>query len=200
MSSYDYKGDLSIDRGPISIKTDISDCMKFFDGLDVNRNQIQSRLMRTTGQGAVIAARRGFGKTLRNRTGNLKRHITYVMGDKGSRVTIYSDANSGKATSGVRTSRRLLTYGISHEHRRIARYGFMLAKGFTAGAATSWGMRFQVGGRWVTVRTLRVAPKDWLEPPVIRYADSYDLHNRLEKELQKQIDYWEKRITGENLK
>jgi len=184
----------------VVVKTDIEDCLKFFDGLDVNRRKIQERLMRTTGQGAVRAAKQGFSRTLRNRTGNLKKHIRYVMGSKAEYITVYSDAQSDKATSGLRTSRRFLKYGITREHRRIARYGFMLAHGFIARATSSWGMRFQVGGQWVTKFSVEVFSRDWLEPSVVRYADSTDLHNRLESELQKQIDYWEKRITGGNLK
>lgn len=190
----------NLDDGAISVKTDIEDCMAFFDGLEVNKTQIRKRLMRVTGRGAVQAAKRGIGNTLHNRTGNLKRGMTYTMGWQGEYVKVYSGADSGKATSGLRPSQRFLRHGITHEHRRNARYGFMLASGYTATATSSWGMRFQVGGVWVTKHSIRVSPKDWLEPSVIRYADSNDLHNRLEKELQNQINYWEKRITGGNLK
>ena len=190
MAQYNYK------TGDLSIKTSIEDCMKFFDGLEVNRTQIQSRLMRTTGQGAVNAAKRGFGNTLKNRTGNLKRHIRYVMGSKARYVTVYSDADSGKATGGTRDTKR----GWSREKRRIARYGFILAWEYTINATKPWGLRFQVGGRWVTKHSITVRPKDWIEPSVVKYADSYDLHSRLDKELQKQINYWEKRLTGGNLK
>lgn len=186
--------------GEFSIKAEVSECMAFFDGLNVNKTQIQKRLMRVTGQGAVQAAKRGIGRTLHNRTGNLKKGMTYTMSWKGNYVKVYSGADSGKATSGLRRSQRFLKYGISHEHRRNARYGFMLASGYTATATTSWGMRFQIGGVWKTKHSITVSPKDWLEPSVLRYVDSNELNLRLEKEFQKQIDYWEKRITGGNLK
>ena len=202
MASYDYKtkGTTFNSDDAISIKTDISDCLKFFDGLDVNRVQIKRRLMKVTGRGAVLAAKRGVGNTLHNRTGTLKKGMTYTMGWQGEYVKIYSKADSGKATAGLRRSQRFLKYGITHEHRRTARYGFMLAYGYTATATSSWGMRFQVNGKWVTKHQIRVEGKDWLAPSVIRYADSNDLHNRLQKEFQNQINYWEKRITGGNLK
>lgn len=182
-------------NGAISVKTDISDCMKFFDGLDVNRRKIQERLMRTTGQGAVKAAKQGFSRTLKSRTGNLKRHIRYVMGFKADYVKVYSDAQSNKATSGARATSR----GISFESSRLARYGFMLAKGYTITDQNAEVLTFQIGGQWKRKHRIKVEAKDWIEPSVVRYADSNELHNRLDKEFQKQIDYWEKRITGGNL-
>lgn len=189
---------VSAQNGSVMVKTDIEDCMKFFDGLDVNHRRIQERLMRTTGQGAVRAAKQGFSRTLKSRTGNLKKHIRYVMGWKGEYIKVYSDAQSSKATSGSRDTKR----GISFGTPRLARYGFMLAKGFTITDlhAESLVFRDSRDGKWVRKHTVTVPPKDWLEPQVIRFADSSELTHRLDKELQKQIEYWEKRITGGNLK
>lgn len=183
-------------NGALSIRVDIRDCMKFFDGLEVNSRRIQERLMRTTGQGAVSAAKRGMTRTLHNRTGRLKKGIVYTMGHKGDYVSIYSGATSDKETAAKRSVRK----GLSHEKGRKARYGFMLATGYTIEAKTSKGLVFQVDGQWKKKRTITVRPKDWLEPSVLRFADSSDLTHRLDKELQKQIDYWEKRITGGNIK
>ena len=184
--------------GSVSVKTDISDCMKFFDGLDVNRRRIQERLMRTTGQGAVSAAKRGFGRTLKVRSGNLKRHIRYVMGWKADYIKVYSDAQSSKATSGSRDTKR----GISFSSPRLARYGFMLASGYTIRDVNCETLTFRDSrdGSWVRKHEVTVKAKDWLEPSVIRFADSTDLTQRLDKELQKQINYWEKKITGGNIK
>ena len=39
----------------ISIQAQVDECLRFFEGLNVNMNQIRKRLMRTTGQGAVNA-------------------------------------------------------------------------------------------------------------------------------------------------
>lgn len=182
----------------ISIQAQVDECLRFFEGLNVNMNQIRKRLMRTTGQGAVNAAKRNFSKGLRNRTGNLKKHIRYVLGTQSKYVKIYSDAQSDRETSGIRTSKRFEKYGITREHRRKARYGFMLAKGYDIDASSSWGLRFQIGDKWFTKHHIHVDAKDWLEPNVVRYANSVDLQTRLDKEFQKQIDYWEKRIVGKN--
>lgn len=181
--------------GEFSIKAEVSECMAFFDGLNVNKTQIQKRLMKVTGRGAVQAAKRGISRTLRNRTGNLKKGMTYTMDWKGNYVKIYSSADSGKATQ-----RAMGRNGLRVGKARNARYGFILASGFEATATSSWGMRFQVGGEWKTRHSLKVGAKDWLEPSVIRYVDSNELDIRLEKEFQNQINYWEKRITGGNLK
>ena len=182
------------ENGSISIKVYVDDCIKFFDGLDVNRNQIKKRLMRTTGQGASQAAKRGFTKTLRVRTGRLKKSITYRMDSISCDVTVVSTADSGKAT--YRTMGKRGRVG----RKKNARYGYMLAWGYDIDASTSRGLRFQIDGQWKTRHHVEVKARDWIEPPVDRYADSADLKKRLDKEFQKQVDYWEKRITGGNLK
>lgn len=176
--------------GFISIETYIDDAMKVFDGFDVNKNQIQKRLMRTTGIGAKNYAKKNF-KVLHSRTGKLKKSITYVLGTDGKKVVITNNAESGKLTA----RREMIRGGTRYGKAQKARYGFMLAHGYTIESKTSKGLIFQIGGKWIRKHKVTVKPKDWIEPPVDRYVDSMELKQRLDAELQRQIDYWEKRLT-----
>lgn len=181
----------SVNDGFISIEADIDDALRVFDGLAVNQKQIQKRLLRTTGMGAKNYAKKNF-RLLKSRTGRLKKSITYRLGRDGNYVVITNSAESDKATARRQTTRRG-RLGVA----RKARYGFILAHGFTnVSKNETRPMRFKASdGRWVSTYRYTVHPKDWIEPPVERYVNSYDLKQRLDAELQRQIDYWEKRLT-----
>ena len=189
-------GEAATDRGFISIETYVDQALAVFDGLQVNVNQIKKRLMTTTGRGAKNYAKRNFN-VLKSRTGTLKKSIDYRLGKDGDYVVITNNATSGKATE----RRELLSSGSKRRNTtglgvaRNARYGFMLAHGYVSTAKTSRGLTFNINGKWVTKMQVIVQPKDWIEPPVDRYVDSSENHNKMDKELQRQIDYWEKRLT-----
>lgn len=183
-----YVGDAADTRGFISIETYVDQALAVFNGLEVNSTQIQKRLMRTVGSGASGYLKKNF--KLHSRTGTLKKSITYRLGRNGDYVVITNNATSGKATA-RRENLKRGNLGVE----RNARYGFMLAHGYVVVAKTSKGLTFNINGKWVTKHSVIVQPKDWVEPPVERYTDSSELQTRLDKELQKQIDYWEKRLT-----
>ena len=178
------------DNSFISIETYVDQAMAVFDGLEVNSTQIQKRLMRTVGSGASGYLKRNFNKVLHSRTGTLRKSITYRLGRNGDYVVVTNNATSGKATT-RRENLKRGNLGVA----RNARYGFMLAHGYVVTAKTSRGLTFNINGKWVRKHFVIVQPKDWVEPPVERYTDSSDLQSRLDKELQRQVDYWEKRLT-----
>jgi len=188
--TYKY-GHLNDSSGFISIQADIDDALAFFDGLEVNQKQIQKRLLRTTGIGASKYAKKNFN-ALKSRTGKLKKSITYRLGKDGNYVVVTNTAESDNATA-----RREITKRGKLGAARKARYGFMLAHGFTnVSKSENRPMRFLASdGRWVSVYRYAVRARNWIEPPVDKYVNSYDLQLRLDAELQRQIDYWEKRLT-----
>ena len=165
----------------ITVKADIDECLNFFSGLDVNRKAIKNKLLSAVGTGAKQAVKRNYGATLRRRTGTLYKSIFSKVKWDGTGVYVSNRANSGKPTG---------------KDGRNARYGFMLAAGYTVEAKTPKGLTFNINGKWVRKHSVTVAPKDWVEPAVIRYARSADCSSRMETAFQKQIDYWERRITG----
>lgn len=171
--------------GYIRIGADISQCMSFFDGLDVNKKAIQKNLLRTVGTGAKQATKKNLNHYLRRRSGTLYKSITSRLSRSGKSVVISNNAESGKNTA---------------KDGRAARYGFMLAAGYTIEAKTSKGLTFNIDGQWFRCHSVTVHEKDFVEPSVDRYVNSADCGARIDKEFQKQVDYWERRITGGNSK
>lgn len=165
----------------ISVKADIQEALHYFDGLNVNMKTIKKYLMRSLGTGARRAAKQGYGASLNKRTGKLYKSINYKVRSNGNRLYVSNDAESGKNTA---------------KDGRAARYGFMLASGYTIEAKTSRGLRFNINGKWITKHSVTVQPIDWLEPPVQRYIDSPKSNADLERALDKQLDYWGKRLAG----
>lgn len=172
------------DDGYIRITADISECLAFFDGLEVNKDAIRANILRRVGTGGKQAVKRTFGSYLHKRSGELYRTIKSVLPKKGKSkaVVITNSATSDKPTS---------------KDGRNARYGFMLASGYTIQGKNGGLLTFNIDGHWYRKHSVTVRPVDWVEPTVEKYTNSADCHQRLEAEFQRQIDYWDKRISGE---
>ena len=165
----------------ISVKTDVSEALELFEGLDVNRKAITKNLLSTVGTGAKQAVKKSYNHYLHKRSGKLYKSISSRVARSGDYVAITNNADSGKHTS---------------KDGRLARYGFMLASGYNITPKHARFLQFQVNGQWVRKYNIRVAPVDWVEPPVLKYVDSGDAREKLDKALQKQVDYWDKRLGG----
>ena len=165
--------------GAISVKAEIDECLKFFDHLDVNKAAITKGLMTAVGRGARKTVRQNLNHYLHRRSGTLKSRMKYVV--YGKNVDIYSDADSGKRTA---------------KDGRTARYAFMLAAGYTIKAKTSKGLTFNINGQWFRKYSVKVEPKDFVEPSVEKYMRSTQYKADIDKEFQKQIDKAENKIIG----
>lgn len=165
----------------IQVKAQIDECLKLFDGMNANKKMIRKYLMRSIGTGAKRAAKQGYGAVLSKRSGKLYKSIKSNLRFDGSKLYITNDADSGKNTA---------------KDGRAARYGFMLASGYTIEGKTDRGLTFNVNGKWITKHKVTVPPKDWIDPPVNRYMEGPRSDEDLEKALAKQVAYWEKRLTG----
>lgn len=179
----EYLGD-----GIISIKADITEAQKFLTELGLKKKTINKALLRSAGTGGRQAIRRNYKNVLHQRSGKLYKSITSYVYRNGTRVVFTNDADSGKNTA---------------KDGRIARYGFMLASGYTVESKSKTKpMRFLASdGKWVTRWKFSVDKNgngiDWVEAPIRRYANSPDLETRLNTAFQKQIDKWEKKHGGE---
>lgn len=173
-----------LDDGIISIKADIAEAQKFLTELGLKRKTINKALLRSVGTGGRQAVRRNYKTILKQRSGKLYKGITSYVYRNGTRVVFTDEADSGKNTS---------------KDGRIARYGFMLASGYTnTPKKKNEPMRFLAAdGKWVSTYGYTVKPKDWMEAPLERYANSLDIHQRIDKAFQKQVDKWEKKHGGQ---
>lgn len=165
------------ETGFISIKPEISECLDFFNGLDVNKTMIKKKIMASVGTGSKQAVKRGMGKYLHKRSGTLYKSVFSRVYRDGRAVYISNNAKSEKGQ----------------------RYGFILANNYDINAKTPTGLTFNINGKWFRKHSVHVEGRDWVEPSVNKYVNSADCANRMNKTFQKQVDYWEKRITGRNL-
>lgn len=168
-----------VDDGVISLKTDIDGAMNLFRGMDVNRKVITKKILQAVGTGGRTAMRRAYRSVLKKRTGTLYKSIRSYVRKNGYELVFTNNANSGKKTA---------------KDGRIARYGFMLASGYTIPKNnTDKLLTFQINGKWFRMHSVEVKAKDFTEKPLERYTTSADMQVRMDKVLDKQIDYWEKR-------
>lgn len=164
----EYLGD-----GIVSVKADIKDAMDFFSTLGVSEKTIGKAILRSVGQGGRKAMRKGYNAVLKKRTGTLYRSLKYIVYRNGKTLVFTNDASSGKRTS---------------KDGRVARYGFMLASGYTVNGTSEDGTKWS--------RT--VTPRDFTEGPVGRFMKSNDCENRIDKAIEKQITKIEKKLGVED--
>ena len=165
--------------GIISIQGELQNCYRLLDGLEHNNKTVRKYIMRAAATGARQYVKRQYKSVLHKRSGTLYKSITSYVDRKGYKIIFTNNATSDKPTS---------------KDGRLARYGFMLASGYTiepkAGHKT---LTFNINGKWIRKHSVTVQPKDFVEGPVERYFNSFEDDLRMEKAAQKQVDYWEKR-------
>lgn len=157
--------------GLISIKADVIECVRFFDGINDNEKSIKKSIMSQIGQGGRIAVRKQYPGVLHKRTGKLFKSIRYKVYKSGDAVVFSANADSGKNTSKL---------------GRRARYGYMLAAGYSITAKKDW-LTFFADGSWHKVKEVRVNSFDFMERPIERFMDSHDAEERMDKAFDKQL-------------
>lgn len=162
----EYIGD-----GIISIKADVDQALRFFDGLGKSERSITRAIGTQVGIGGRNAVRKFYPSILNKRTGKLYKSIYYKV--KKNEVIISANADSGKHTA---------------KDGRLARYGYMLAAGYQIERK-----RIDKDGKEVKTK-ITVRPKDFVESPVDRYMMSGDLKARIDKAFDKQLEKVAKKL------
>lgn len=169
-----YLGD-----GLVSVKADVDEALRFFENLNVSEKTISKAILRSVGQGGRKAMRSGYNAVLKKRTGKLYKSLMYKVYRNGKTLVFTNNADSGKRTA---------------KDGRIARYGFMLASGYTIEAKKGDYLTFNINGKWMKKESVTVTPRDFADTPVNRFLKSQDCDDRIEKAVQKQITKIEKKL------
>ena len=171
-----------ISAGVISLQVELQECYRFLDGIEHNNKTVRKYIMRAASTGGRQYVKRQYKSVLRKKTGQLYKTMTSYVNRTGYQIVFTNSADSGKRTAA---------------DGRTARYGFMLATGYTIPKNKEKKLltfRDSRDGKWVRkYGPIEVKAKDFVEAPVDRYFDSHDCEERMEKATQKQVDYWEKR-------
>lgn len=162
-----------IGQGIISIKAEVDECLRFFDGLGASDKTITKGIMTQVGQGGRSEVRKRYPGIIHKRTGKLFKSIKYKVYKNGQNVIFSANADSGKKTS---------------KDGRLARYGYMLASGYSITAKDPHKyLTFNINGKWVKKKSVTVAPRDFIEAPIDRYMESGELERRIDKAFDKQL-------------
>ena len=167
-----------IGSGIISVKAEVDQVLRYFDGLGASDKSITKGIMTEVGKGGRKKARAYYPAVIRKRTGRLFKSIRYKVYKNGQSVIFSANADSGKKTS---------------KDGRLARYGYMLASGYTITAKKDW-LTFNINGKWVKKKSVTVAPRDFIEAPIDRYMDSGELRESMDNAFEKQLKKIEKKL------
>ena len=170
-----------IEAGIVSLEADLQECYRLLDGIQHNNKTVRKYIMRAASTGGRQYIKRQYKTVLRKRSGTLYNSITSYVDRRGYKIIFTNSATSDKASAA---------------DGRRARYGFMLASGYTVPKDENARklLTFNINGKWIrTYKHITVEPKDFTEGPVERYFMSVDCTARMEKAAQKQVDYWNKR-------
>lgn len=166
-------------EGIISIKADVLECVRFFDGLSMSEKSVTRAIMSQVGQGGRKAVKRQYPGILHKRTGKLFKSIRYKSFKNGQSIIFSANADSGKRTS---------------KDGRIARYGYMLASGYDIQAKNEDWLTFYASGKWHKVKSVHVDPFDFMERPINRYMDSHEAKESIDKAFDKQLQKLGKKL------
>lgn len=169
--------------GVISIQGELQNCYRLLDGIAHNNKTVRKYIMRAASTGARQFIKRNYKSVLNKRTGTLYKSITSYVDRNGYKIIFTNNATSNKPTS---------------KDGRLARYGFMLAHGYTIEPKPgNKVLTFNINGKWKRAHSVTVRERDFIAEPVERYFNSFEDDARMEKAAQKQVDYWEKRAAAE---
>lgn len=171
-------------NGIVDVEADVQQALKFFENLNVSEKSITKSVLRGIGTGGKKAMKQGYNAVLRKRTGALYKSLKYYFYKNGKSIVFSNSASSEKRTA---------------KDGRVARYGFMLASGYEIEPkqAHKW-LTFQVDGKWVKVKKVKVLARDFTEGPVERFVNSSECDNRIDKELQRQVSRIERKLGVSN--
>lgn len=155
----------------VSLETDLDEAMKLFDGLEKGQNTIRRHLLAGIGTSAKNKAKTYSKNLINKRSGNLYKSFKRIITRNGKAAIIETKARAANQVF----------------------YGYALAKGATIKANHSDYLTFQINGKWVKKKEVKLPERDYLSEPVERYINSAECKLQMNKLVQREIDKLEKK-------
>ena len=149
----------------ISLETDFDEAFNLIDGLGKEFPKIRRKVLAGIGTTAVKKSKTAYRGMLQKRTGNLYKSIKRSVVKSGKAVVIYPRAKSSNNVA----------------------YGFPLAKGSVIRAKDDDYLTFQVNGRWVKKKEVRVPSHDFVEGPINSYLGSKAHKDQMDQIIEKEL-------------
>lgn len=155
----------------ISIKADLDEAMKLFDGLEKESPKIRRRLLAGIGTSIKNRSKKAYRSLLKKKSGNLYKSLKRRVVKSGKAVVIDAKARAENHVF----------------------YGYALAEGSTITAKKDKYLTFQIDGKWVKKESVKLPEKDYVSAPAERYLGSAEYRQQIDKLVQKEIDKLEKK-------
>lgn len=155
----------------LSIKTDLDEAMKLFDGLEKESPKIRRRLLAGIGTTVKNKAKREYKALLKQKSGNLYKSLKRRVIKSGKAVVVDAKARA----------------------KNQVFYGYALAEGSTITAKSQKYLTFQVDGKWVKKESVKLPENDYISKPAERYLGSAEYRQQIDRLVQKEIDKLEQK-------
>lgn len=155
----------------LSVETDIKEALDMLEGLGGKRSTVMRHLLSGIGTSAKNEAKkayRSFG--LHKRSGTLYKSFTRKVFRSGKAVMVSAKARS----------------------KDNVFYGYALAKGSLVRPKNGGWLTFQIDGKWVRTRSVKLPPRDFVERPVLAYLRSASFKARVDSLMEREIARIEK--------
>ena len=155
----------------VSVECDLDEALDFFRGLEKEYPKIRRRMLAGIGSSARNRAKKAYRGVLNKGSGNLYKSIKRGVVKSGKAVVISPQA---------RADNHVL-------------YGYALQQSALIEAKDSDYLTFQIDGKWVKKKSVRLKEHDFMEGPILQYLGSQDYRDQLDKLLAKEITKLEKK-------
>jgi len=155
----------------VSIKAEMQEVREALDYVADYTKYIHRDVLQELGRQAVRVIKRNYPLVLHKRTGMLYKGIS-------SKFT--RDKNAVIVTSNARD----MTKG----YKGGTRYGWVLAKGATITPKKGKTLTFMGQNGWVRLHKLVLPGRDWIEGPAMSYLRGPQMHEDIDKVVQKKLD------------
>lgn len=151
----------------VSIQSNLDEIYTFLDNLDDEKlkGSIKKNILGAVGNGAKKAVKKNYGTLLHRRSSNLYKGVTRKFVKSKQAVVITSYARG----------------------RNKQYYGPALAKGALIKAKNNGYLVFQINGKWIKKKEVKLPARDWVESPVNNYLKSSQITIDMNKQLVKAV-------------
>ena len=149
----------------VSVVADLNESLRFLHGFEKEYPKIRRRVLAGVGQSSANRAKKAYRGMLNKQSGNLYKSIKKGVIKSGKAVIISPKARGSNQVF----------------------YGYALAKGSLIEAKKKKYLTFQVEGKWVKKKSVKLSEHDFIEGPVMKYIGSQDYYNQIDKLIKKEI-------------
>ena len=155
----------------INLESDIKEAEKLLEGMDYKKKTFQRRILGGLATSAKGKVKKNYSSLLNKQSGTLYKSIKRSVNKRGDVATVHANAKAENKT----------------------RYGYVLVNGADITPKNGDYLTFRINENWVKVKSVHIAPRDFMESPVKQYLNSSEAQLRVNQITEKYIQDLEKK-------